>query len=375
MLPMAAALAERGHELSILIPPYDNPADSGQVREQDGVRIENMRARDGGPVALWSVSGQLAARVKTLNPDVVHVFKPVGPAALAAARGGWRAGLLVDNDDWEGRGGWLDVHRVPALMKAFLAWQEPRTLWRAHAVTCASDVLIARSRQLAPGVAVALFPNGPLGSLRSEVAGAEAIRESLRAGYGWTGKRVIIYLGTIPRANDMDVALAAFVACAADDPLVTWCVIATGQGLPGLRDAAAATGFGERIEWHGFMPHDDAVKRLVAADIAVYPYRDTLINRAKCSGKVIDYMAAGKPMVVSDVGMNRAYMDDGVHGLLTPPGNAAAFTAALQSLLIDPAYAKTMGIAAQSRLWERFDWRARAPQLEALYAQVLSERG
>lgn len=105
---------------------------------------------------------------------------------------------------------------------------------------------------------------------------------------------------------------------------------------------------GQRIEWHAFMPHLEAVRRLVAADIAVYPYRDTNINRAKCSGKVIDYMAAGKPTVVSDVGMNRVYLTDGEHALLTPPGDGAAFAAALQKLLADPAYANDLGVLLRS---------------------------
>ena len=118
------------------------------------------------------------------------------------------------------------------------------------------------------------------------------------------------------------------------------------------------------------MPHAELINYLVAADIALYPYRDNNINRAKCSGKVIDYMACAKPMVVSDVGMNRIYLEDGVSGLLTPPGDMAAFGAALSQLLQSPELATRMGRAAQTRLWQTFGWEQRIATLERLYAGV-----
>lgn len=374
MLPMAAALVARGHSVRVLVPPYDHPQDSGHTWEQDGVVIENMRASGSDTSEIWSLAGQLEVRAAVLRPDLIHIFKPVGPGALALTRSRlaglprWSAPVVVDNDDWEGPGGWLDVLDRPRLAKAFLAWQEGWTLSRARAVTCASEALVARTGELAPGVPTALLPNGSSQSLRAEIAGLEPAREALRAGYGWRDKQVLIYLGTIPAVHDMDIALAAFKAAADSNPNLIWCVIATGEGLGLFRQAADRSGVGQRIEWHAFMPHLEAVRRLVAADIAVYPYRDTNINRAKCSGKVIDYMAAGKPMVVSDIGMNRVYLTDGEHALLTPPGDDAAFAAALQKLLADPAYANDLGGAAQRRLWESFAWDKRIAELEQLYA-------
>jgi glycosyltransferase involved in cell wall biosynthesis len=247
-------------------------------------------------------------------------------------------------------------------------------LRHARAVTCASETLVARTSALAPGVSTLLLPNGPSQSLRAKVAAAQAERDALRQRYGWQHKRVVIYLGSIPHGHDMDIALAAFAAVAREDPGLVWCVIASGNGLPGFRASAEKSGLGDQIEWQGYMPHADAIRRLVAADIAVYPYRDSNINRAKCSGKIIDYMAAGKPMVVSDVGMNRVYLTDGEHALLTPPGDGAAFGAALRRLLANPAYANELGAAAQRRLWGTFAWDRRIAELEQLYANRVATK-
>ncbi len=120
------------------------------------------------------------------------------------------------------------------------------------------------------------------------------------------------------------------------------------------------------------MPHAQLVERLVAADVAVYPYRDTNINRAKCSGKVMDYMACGLPMVVNDVGMNRVYVEHERSGLLTPPGNADAFAAAMQRLVGAPELAARLGIAAQQRIWDMFGWDGRVGVLEKAYLSTIT---
>lgn len=372
MMPMAAALRRRGHTVTLLIPPYDNPADSGTVWERDGVRVENMRLPriGGGSYAILALAWQLAGRTRRLQPDVVHVFKPVGPGALAMAllrRWSPRLSMLVDNDDWEGAGGWLDVNPYPPPYKRVLAWQERWCLRQARAVTCASHALVERTRLLAGDKPMALLPNGPDNALREIVAQAESRREELREAFGWREARVLIYAGTAPLNHDLDIAVRAIAAIRAGVPSLKWAIIATGDGLPSLRAAIRQAGLESLVEYHGFMPHDYLVERLVAADIALYPYRDSNINRAKCSGKVIDYMACGKPMVVSDVGMNREYVEDGVSGLLTPAGDAEAFAAALARLAHDPAWTNHLGRAAQTRLWERFGWDGRIVALETLY--------
>lgn len=379
MLPMAAALVRRGHRVTLLIPPYDNAGESGRAREHEGVRLENLTVGAGaaGPAQYWSLARRMADRARALNPDAIHAFKPIGVAALAfwllgrqARRHDPRHSIL-DNDDWEGSGGWLDVNPYSPAQKAFFRWQERWALRAAATVTCASEALVARTRAMRDGRddGIHLLPNGPDPAMRAQVAAAGARRDELRQRFGWREHFIVIYAGTIPLNHDLDLAVQAMraLAGAPGAPAPRWVIVATGDGIPSLRDAIARAGIGERVEWHGFMPHAQLVERLVAADAAVYPYRDTNINRAKCSGKVMDYMACGLPMVVSDVGMNRAYVEHGASGLLTPPGDAAAFAAALAQIVDDSVLAANLGRAAQRRIWERFGWDARADALARAY--------
>lgn len=370
MLPMATALVRAGHTVHILIPPYDNAGDTNKIWTHEGVCIENMSVADHADSVrgLIDLSQQLAQRAKALQPDIVHVFKPIGVSALVQWQlsGAYAKRIVVDNDDWEGAGGWLDVNPYSLPQKLMSAWQEGWSLRSAGAVTCASHVLVERSTGFRKSAAATLlFPNGPDNSLKSIVTAAQAQREALRQQFGWNKQTIAIYTGTIPHGHDMDMAVRAIASA----PACRWVIIASGGGIDSLKASIAQAGIAERVEWHGFMPHAAMVERLVAADVALYPYRDTNINRAKCSGKIIDYMAAGKPIVASAVGMNSAYLENERSALLTAPGDGAAFTAGLQRLLAEPAFAQKLGEAAQQRLWQSFGWDARIGALEALYTQ------
>jgi glycosyltransferase involved in cell wall biosynthesis len=330
--------------------------------------MENMRVRHTTPLRQYGdMARQLAQRARDLKPDAVHVFKPIGVSALAMQLGLGKANVVLDNDDWEGAGGWADINPYSPMQRRFFIWQEARCLRKAPAVTCASETLVERTAQFrGTRDHIHLFPNGPDETMREQVAAAQARRDTLRAEFGWRGP-VVIYAGTIPLNHDLDMVVQSIKHLAIQDDL-KWVIIATGDGIPSLKRALADAGIADRVEWHGFMPHDRLIDYLVAADAAVYPYRNTPINRAKCSGKVMDYMACGLPMVVSDVGMNRVYLEDGVSGLLTPAGDAAAFGMAMRRLLDNRPFAASLGQAAQERIWQQFGWDERVARLEVIYA-------
>ena len=105
------------------------------------------------------------------------------------------------------------------------------------------------------------------------------------------------------------------------------------------------------------------------------PYRDTLINRSKCAGKVILSMAMGKAVVTSRLGENLEYIEDGRSGLLTEPGDAADLARGLLAVLSDRAFAAELGRSAQRRIWEKFDWDARIGELERAYQMALAPGG
>jgi glycosyltransferase involved in cell wall biosynthesis len=318
---------------------------------------------------------RLLAAARTFQPDVLHVFKPVGPGALAGWR--WDGPLVVDNDDWEGPGGWADVNPYAPLQRRILIWQERDMLSRAHAVTCASRVLVQRTHLLASESArTLLLPNGPLESWRDEADAGHAARAATRAALEWpSGAVIVAYTGNVERQHDLDILIRAIQELRANGRDVRALFVATGDGVADLRAQAASAGLDGAITWRGFTPHHALMQLLCAADIGAFPYRDTNINRAKCSGKVMDYMNAGLPTLSHDVGMMRHYVPDAECGLLAQPGDDRAFAANMLQLVESAPQRKALGAAARLRIWSEFGWQSRIGALEQLYTIVLRNTG
>jgi glycosyltransferase involved in cell wall biosynthesis len=113
---------------------------------------------------------------------------------------------------------------------------------------------------------------------------------------------------------------------------------------------------------------------LAASDIAVFPYRDTAIYRAKCSARIIDYMLYGKAVVTSAVGENNNYITHEENGLLIPHDNLSAFVHSLNRLLEGPSLREKLGANARQRVLQKFLWsRELGNQCESAYRRVFEK--
>ena len=86
------------------------------------------------------------------------------------------------------------------------------------------------------------------------------------------------------------------------------------------------------------------------ADIFVFP------TQADCFPiAIIEAMAAGLPVIATDVGALREEVEDGVNGFIVPPSDASAIVGAVRSLLNDESKRKAMAISSRRIAEERFD--------------------
>ena len=81
-------------------------------------------------------------------------------------------------------------------------------------------------------------------------------------------------------------------------------------------------------------------------------------------------LASGTPVVATTTGAMRELVEDGLSGLLVPPGQVQPLAEAIGTLLRDPERCRRMGKAGARRIRERFSWRRAAEQMTALYNEV-----
>jgi glycosyltransferase involved in cell wall biosynthesis len=373
-LPMAQALVQRGHSVTLLLAPYDNLTDSGQTLNLAGVRVHNLPLKRVTVATPLLAAWRLASRARRLDPDVVHVFKPVGYAALAGMilRSTTGLPLITDTDDWEGTGGWNSVNPYPWHWKRFFDFQERWLPHHSAAVTVASRTL--QTQVWGMGVHpdhVLYVPNCPGKALierRAQVQAADIhrVRTALSVG----DAPLAMYVGHITLGDDLDLALAALKLVRERLPETRLVIVGAGEGLTRLRSLAARLGVADAVRFTGWIDHSEVPAYLAAADAAIYPYRDTLINRAKCSIKILEYMAMGKAIVTHRVGQNLEYLEHEKSGMLVEPGNVDAFSKGLLAVLTNPSLAEKLGRGAMQRIDQEFNWPRRILNVEKKYQAV-----
>ncbi len=77
-LPLARALAAAGHRATVLIPPWDSPADADSRTRDEGVAVEQVSLAGG----LLATVARMVRRIDALAPDIVHIVKPRAHAGL-----------------------------------------------------------------------------------------------------------------------------------------------------------------------------------------------------------------------------------------------------------------------------------------------------
>jgi glycosyltransferase involved in cell wall biosynthesis len=137
--------------------------------------------------------------------------------------------------------------------------------------------------------------------------------------------------------------------------------------IAALAEQARTLGVADRVELRGHVPYERVPAALAEASVALLPLPDEPVARLFTSPlKLFDYMAAGVPIVASDLPSLREVLRDGENGLLAPAGDADAFAAAVRRLLANPALADRLGRQARIDV-QQYSWDARARALLAIF--------
>ena len=91
------------------------------------------------------------------------------------------------------------------------------------------------------------------------------------------------------------------------------------------------------------------------------------------SNSILEYMAAARPVVVTDVGGAREAVVDGETGYVVLPGDDEAMAERIISLLNHTVEARAMGDKARKRVEEKFSCQAQLEREESLYDRLLAQ--
>ncbi|MFH1865781.1 MAG: glycosyltransferase [Candidatus Eisenbacteria bacterium] len=180
------------------------------------------------------------------------------------------------------------------------------------------------------------------------------------------GARVAMIASLTPK-KDHGTFLEAVRFITLDAPYARFAIVGDGALRAELTDRVESMGLSDVVEFTG--ARDDIGDILSAIDVSVL----TSLKEG-CSNVVLESMAAGRPVVATDVGGNRELIENGVTGYLVPAGDAAGIARHVLELLEDPDLRQRMGAAGRTRVRSRFTAGRMVEDTVAFYLSVLGER-
>ncbi len=152
---------------------------------------------------------------------------------------------------------------------------------------------------------------------------------------------------------------------AGEDASLRVLVIGEGPKSDELRDLGQSLGLDKRLRFLGYA--ERLPEAMAALDVAVYPS-----HNSEGMGRVLfEYMATGRPIVATRVGLAPEVLEDGNSALLVPPGQPAPLAAAICRLLEEPSMAAKLGRTARRLVEERYSGEVVASRLLDRYRMLV----
>lgn len=238
-----------------------------------------------------------------------------------------------------------DLTQRPDLKCSLLMYKkhlfERRYLPRLNGTICLTEPQADLFRGCYPGVPVAVAPTGLLSVTRPDTR-----RE-----------KVFCYIGSLDPHKGVGLVLDALTETR--DNGIGLLVIGgkTSREIDVLRQYADLRNVGGRTEITGWVPHTEVFRHMDRCTAGIVPLGDTPFNRAVTSPlKILDCFSRSLPVIASDLPSVRAYVKDGVHGILFPPGNVTACADAMGRMANEAdvdAMSRAVASDAEGYLWER----------------------
>jgi phosphatidylinositol alpha-mannosyltransferase len=336
VLGLARALRAQGVDARIVAPCDGPPPEPGITTVGPSSPVPSN-----GSVAPIATGRAVARRtieaLRTFRPDVLHLHEPLSPGPNHAALVGTSIPAVgTFHSARTGRNGWYETFR-PGL----------KPMMRRLAISTAVSEEAKRQVTLTFGGECEILPNGV--DVPTLAHGPVSPSDA----------PAIVFVGRHEQRKGLAVLLDAFAGLDRDADL--W-VIGDGPEQGSLR----ARGI-ERVQWLGRVTEDEKQARLRGATIACFP----ALEGESFGVVLLEAMAAGTPVVASDIDGYRAVSRSDREALLVPPGDVGALGTALRALLDDPV--RRAGLVTEgARRADEFSMEHLAERFLPLYERAIT---
>jgi phosphatidylinositol alpha-mannosyltransferase len=344
----ATELVRRGHDVRVITARFKEERDAGLRVERIGrnVLIPFNRAYVDYTVG-WNLKAQLKALFRRHAFDLVHTHCPAAPSlpllALAAAEC-----PQVGTFHMTGRNRLQDMFKAPLARR--MERLDARIAVSATAEECAEHYFGGTYRVIPNGVDVERFhpDNDPFEQWQSR------------------DKVNIVFVGRLDPRKGVNHLIAAVPRVIERTRGRARFLIVGDSYLRNKLEASVQPDMREHVEFIGAVPAEDLPRWYATADIFVSP----ATGNESFGIVLLEAMAAGKPVVCSDIPGYRSVVVPGQNGVLHAPNDVESLADALSSLVDDEDHRTTLSINGRKRALE-FAWPRVTDEIEAVYQSLV----
>jgi glycosyltransferase involved in cell wall biosynthesis len=349
VLILARFLAQRGHTVQVSALPGHLLLEKCSAAGLGTVPI-NYRGMD----RVFQVSRELRRELLRRDIRIVHSNANYDRTCAAIACLGTPARHVAG------------IHSTHSIQHNITHWMRNR--WgTAHFITDADagkEVLVTEDRLPAQRITTV-----PIGIEDDPEETRRAYRSQTRTALGIADTTLVI--GNVARLvpfKGHQILLDAAARVLAAVPDAVFVIVGDGELHAGLTTQAERLGIAPRVRFLGF--RDDLPALYPAFDVYCHSSLDMASEMFPIA--ILRALAAGLPIVCTEVGGIALMVDGGRSGILVPPGDPVALAGGVTRVLADPALRAALGAASRERFLARFHASSMAEQVERIYEKVLA---
>jgi phosphatidyl-myo-inositol alpha-mannosyltransferase len=339
---LALHMIAEGHDVLVLA-PVRHRASEAWVRAV-GRPVDITYNRSNAPIdpRPWSLRRAREA-LREFRPDVVHVHEPFTPSTSMWATLASDAPVVATFHTGAVRSRLYDL-AAPLI----------RRIARRIVVRIAVSRVAERAAAARIGGSFEIVPNGAN-------VGRFAEAEPAELGEGTK----LLFVGRLDERKGFVTAVSAFDALVPGRPGLRLVVVGDGPERSAIDDLP--TDVRDRITMLGSVPNVHLPPFEKACDL----YLGTSVGGESFGVVLVEAMAAGLPIVASDIPGYDEVVTNGVEGLLVPPRDPGAVARAAGTILDDPGLAARLTTAGRARA-KTFDWSVVGARIEELYRRAVA---
>ncbi|NUQ58797.1 MAG: glycosyltransferase family 4 protein [Anaerolineales bacterium] len=185
---------------------------------------------------------------------------------------------------------------------------------------------------------------------------------------------ILLYVGTLADWQGLDIVIKALPKILESQPVKLHIV---GRGRSRQRKALAKQirklGLEEHVIVQPAVPHHEIPSLIAGADICVAPLalNDRNVTQGACPIKILEYMAAGRPLLASNMPIVRELVREDVDGLLFSPNDPEDLARQAVQLLKNMELSQRLAESAAAHVREKFTWHESQKKLGKVVEKLL----